>query len=302
MLEEFDFSVIESRSLMHRFEVAMVSHDEWLAGFHRALICGGSLGEEYTAKNAHELCQFGQWLRLLCQKKPNLEAYPLVRDIAFMHLRMHEAVRLMLKHHGSGTCEKKILSRLYDEVSAKRMAFRWLVTAFDHLVCYHILHTDPLTSTLGREKLFATLNREIVEIGRVPGRESLIAMVDVDYFKKINDTYGHIVGDRVLVEVTRLIKANLRPTDLVFRYGGEEFVIFFSNTSLTWAGALLERLRQRLSEYEIATSPTTPPITVTASFGVIKLTGSDVVQDQLERADLAMYQAKTQGRNRVVIR
>ncbi|MBF0108597.1 MAG: diguanylate cyclase [Magnetococcales bacterium] len=301
MLDGIDLTVVESRSLMHRIEVAMVSHEEWLARLYRVLICGGSLGEEYTASDAHDRCKFGQWLRKMCQYNPKLESFPLVVDIAFLHRRMHEAVQDLLRYHASPNMDRDILARMYDEVIAKKMAFRWLVAALDHLICYQILHTDPLTNTLGREKLLATLNREIADVAKNPQRESLIAMVDIDYFKKINDTYGHLAGDRVLIEVTRFIKANLRPTDLVFRYGGEEFVLFLSNTSLSRAGNLLDRLRQRLSSYEISTTPLSFPLTITASFGVTRLTPHESVQDQLERADGAMYQAKKQGRNCVVV-
>lgn len=302
MLEGLDLTIVQSRSMMHRIEVAMVSHDEWLSKLYRVLICGGGgLGSEYTAADAHVRCEFGRWLLKFCQEDPNLAALPLLQDIGFLHRRMHEAVAVLLDQHGGKTVDSQVMSRLYDEVIAKRMAFRWLVTAFDHQICYQILNTDPLTNTLGREKLAAVLQREIDEIKKTPRRESLIAMVDIDYFKKVNDTYGHVVGDRVLVEVTRFIKANLRPTDLVFRYGGEEFVVFLPNTSLTWAGVLLERLRQQLSQYEISVSSFAEPLTITASFGVTQLMGSGSVVEYLERADQAMYQAKREGRNRVVI-
>ncbi|MBF0604777.1 MAG: diguanylate cyclase [Nitrospirae bacterium] len=302
MLEELDLTILQSRSMMHRIEVAMLSHDEWLSKLYRVLICGGEeLGCEYTAADAHTLCGFGQWMAKLCQSNPKLAALPLIQDIGFLHRRMHEAVAALLVQHAAKPLDAGSMSKLYDEVIAKRMAFRWLVTAFDHQICFQILNTDPLTNTLGREKLIAVLRREMEEIQRTSGRESLIAMVDIDYFKKINDTYGHIAGDRVLIEVTRFIKANLRPTDLVFRYGGEEFVIFLPSTSLTWAGVLLERLRQQLSQYEITASAFAQPLTITASFGVTRLLGTGTVVDYLERADQAMYQAKAQGRNRVVV-
>ncbi|MBF0436088.1 MAG: sensor domain-containing diguanylate cyclase [Magnetococcales bacterium] len=301
MLEEVGLTIVESRSVLHRLEVAMVSHEEWLAEFHRALLCGGSLGDEYMAEDAHERCRFGLEVKSLLGKKGALGELILIQDILFLHQRMHDIVRRFADYHHSETRDELMLSRLYDEVIAKRMAFRWMVLAFDHNVCFQILHTDPLTNTLGREKLLATLQREIHEIAKHPGRESLIVMVDVDYFKRINDTYGHVIGDRVLIEVSRFIKTNLRPTDLVFRYGGEEFVLFLSNTPLSWAGVLLERLRQRLSEYEIVTSPLSHPLTVTASFGVAQISGTESIQENVDRADKAMYQAKRSGRNRVVM-
>lgn len=301
MLEGVDLTVAESRALVHRIEVAMVSHEEWMAELFRALVCGGELGEEFTAEDAHLRCHFGQWLMSLCRTDPKFNEIPLIQDIDFLHHRMHDAVRILVDYRSGGSEDATVLTGLYDEVVAKRTAFRWLVLTLNHQVCYQILHTDPLTSTYGREKLTTTLQREIAEVCKNPDRESLIVMMDIDYFKKINDTHGHRVGDSVLVEVARFVKANLRPTDLIFRYGGEEFVLLLFGTSLVWAGGLLDRLRSKLSQYEISTSPLKPAISVTASFGVTRIDGNGSIVEQLERADQAMYQAKKQGRNRVIV-
>jgi diguanylate cyclase (GGDEF)-like protein len=157
-------------------------------------------------------------------------------------------------------------------------------------------HRDPLTGIGNRTALESTLDREIALARRHSQPLSLI-VIDIDLFKQVNDHHGHTIGDAVLRTVARTMNEVLRGDDLLFRFGGEEFVALLRGTPLDGAAVVAERLRA-------AVASTTCPcegrdIKVTVSLGVATLHEDD--GDTLfDRADHALYQAKQQGRNRVV--
>jgi len=159
----------------------------------------------------------------------------------------------------------------------------------------HLATVDPLTGTGNRraqnEKL-DTVNA-LFRRAQVPGS---ILILDIDYFKKINDTHGHIVGDDVLVEVADLIRANTRPTETLYRYGGEEFIVIAEHTDLEGAAQLAEKLRRLIEQKTFVSG-----IRLTMSFGVAELHRSEGRQGWLSRADGALLRAKKEGRNRVVL-
>lgn len=155
-----------------------------------------------------------------------------------------------------------------------------------------LANTDPLTKILNRHELHHQLNHALANCRRY-GRPSCLIMIDLDHFKRINDTHGHLVGDQVLIEVCNIIKDRIRETDLLFRYGGEEFALLLPNETLAQAQAMAENLRDR-----IASQTLTEDILVTASLGVAEAHPEDTDQSLLKRADAALYQAK-QSRNNV---
>ena len=127
-----------------------------------------------------------------------------------------------------------------------------------------------------------------------------MVMLDIDNFKLINDTYGHASGDEVLKAVANVLSQGTRESDVSGRLGGEEFAIILTETDLTAAQELIERLRKKVEQTCIHFKG--QEISVTASFGVAKLdTESDNFDKLIDRADYALYQAKKEGRNRVVI-
>jgi two-component system cell cycle response regulator len=161
---------------------------------------------------------------------------------------------------------------------------------------------DPLTGLWNRGAILDLLKREVYRRQRT--RDSLgVIMADIDYFKKINDTHGHLVGDTVLQEVTRRLAVGVRPYDVVGRYGGEEFLIVFPgcNASNLVVGA--ERLRHCVADQPIETSA--GQIAVTLSLGLASAEqGEQETPDCevfLRAADEALYAAKARGRNRVEI-
>ena len=124
-------------------------------------------------------------------------------------------------------------------------------------------------------------------------------MTDIDYFKSVNDTYGHAVGDLVLKTVSRVIKNQLRDYDIAGRYGGEEFVVLLPHTKLDEAQMVAERLRKAVENKKIDISKILPDkgdINVTISLGVSQYKDNEFIQE----ADKALYEAKDSGRNKVV--
>ncbi len=160
---------------------------------------------------------------------------------------------------------------------------------------------DPLTGMYNRRYLNMHLNslyRKSYEFDKPLS----VAILDIDHFKSVNDTYGHDVGDVVLREVAARVKKNIRNFDLGVRTGGEEFVIVMPETDLGQAGAVAERLRQKVCAQPVYVESMDRSLEITASFGVAGLCMHDKnPEDVIKRADSALYHAKRTGRNRAVI-
>ena len=158
---------------------------------------------------------------------------------------------------------------------------------------------DDLTGLLNRR---AMLDRMQLEQRRSlrSGSPLLIAQLDIDHFKVVNDTHGHAAGDLVLQSFADTVRRNVRDTDVLARWGGEEFVLLLCDTPAADAVALMERLRQAVQAMQVPVPQSGGPITVTVSIGLARHTPADPLAGTLERADQALYAAKAGGRNRVV--
>ena len=157
---------------------------------------------------------------------------------------------------------------------------------------------DSLTGLYTHNEILFALERELVRGNRETNPVSVV-MADLDHFKKINDTHGHLTGDEVLREASRRLSAVMRPYDLVGRYGGEEFLVVAPGCDRPEAIQLAERLRNTISGTSFETSQGT--VTVTMSLGVATSNPSDSerMKELLRSADMALYLAKSRGRNRV---
>ena len=159
--------------------------------------------------------------------------------------------------------------------------------------------TDALTGLYNRHYMQTHLENLL---SRGAGqRPAALMMIDIDYFKAVNDTHGHAVGDEVLKEFANRLERNVRGIDLACRYGGEEFVVVMPDTDLAAAQAVAERLRRAVCETPFPVSGPKPELTVSCSIGVTSTLPADDVTTAIKRADDALYQAKRDGRNRVAI-
>jgi len=169
-----------------------------------------------------------------------------------------------------------------------------LRNALTYLSAVRAAHKDPLTGTSNRAALDSSLLRE-VELARRHGTSLSMIVVDIDLFKSINDTYGHSIGDDVIKSLTTVIGKAIRKSDMLFRFGGEEFVVLLSNTDRDGALLLAERIRHGVEQTSVRTQHRNIPITV--SLGVATLGATDSANTLFEKADKALYIAKSDGRN-----
>lgn len=160
-----------------------------------------------------------------------------------------------------------------------------------------LLGQDPLTGTENRRSMSVILEREVL-YARSEGSSLSAAMVDIDHFKKINDTHGHAAGDAALVHLTALARSILRGNDAFIRYGGEEFLLILPETGLTGASFVAERLQTILEKSPLVYEG--KEIAMAFSAGVAEFKSDDTEQTLVQRADAALYKAKRAGRKRVV--
>jgi two-component system cell cycle response regulator len=191
---------------------------------------------------------------------------------------------------------QELLARVRTQLRRKRYADRLREHVSRSMA---LAVTDPLTGLFNRRymasHLESTLNR-----AAETGKPASVMVLDIDFFKAVNDSLGHGAGDAVLREFAARIGRNIRGFDLACRYGGEEFVVVMPDTDGKTGCMVAERLRRAMAaeQFDVGTSP---PIDLTVSIGVAACRGPDETPDALiERADKALYTAKREGRNRVI--
>ena len=184
----------------------------------------------------------------------------------------------ILKHHSSE------LQELVDmlEVKARRLEL--------------LAVTDVLTGLGNRRLLHKRMDEEIERIGRYGAHSFSLVMIDIDHFKRINDTYGHMVGDVILKAIAAEMNEAIRKTDAAVRWGGEEFMLLLSHTALDAAEAFAERLREAIEAYLFVSD-----IRLTISLGVGEYVPGENEFELFQRIDRALYRAKLGGRNRVEV-
>jgi diguanylate cyclase (GGDEF)-like protein len=155
---------------------------------------------------------------------------------------------------------------------------------------------DTLTGALRKDAFNEIFGLKIMEAKHMNQPLSLI-IFDIDYFKKINDTYGHLTGDKILKEIGEVVRRNIRQSEYFVRWGGEEFIVLMPNTGLQGAKMVAEKLRRAVESNDFSDVGK-----VTCSFGVTQLFTEDTITSFLQRADEALYEAKKEGRNRVKVK
>lgn len=239
-------------------------------------------------------------------KMPEMDGFGLVKEIRD-NPRMHMLPVLMLT--GSDD-EQDLLTNLDGGVSdylLKSCGVPELLARVRNLVRMKVLQdeltiasqTDALTHLANRRFGVGRLAEEI-ERARRYDRSLSVVLIDIDHFKKVNDTLGHQAGDEVLVSVSDELRNTLRKSDCAIRWGGEEFLFVFPETDGMEAAGIVNRLRSHLESHPVdVTTNDGTPVPVTVSGGVAELSSDDTLETLVDRADQALYRAKETGRNRL---
>lgn len=190
------------------------------------------------------------------------------------------------------SCEHQI-NNLLNFISSQSLSTKVLRSELEE--SEHRTVIDPLTGALNRyggEDKFTSLSANY----KAYNEPFSLVMLDIDHFKSINDTYGHDIGDEVLVSLAELIRNSIRKSDALIRLGGEEFIVFLANTEINIARNIAENIRKTIE----VTGHSSLFLDVTASFGVVSYIENEELVEILKRADELLYEAKHSGRNRVV--
>ena len=184
----------------------------------------------------------------------------------------------------------------YSQVNKLETSIRDLKQEEDSL--RHKAESDSLTGLANHAHVIAVLE-SVINASKQTDEPVCVMMADLDFFKQVNDTHGHLTGDAVLREIAARINSVVRDIDTVGRYGGEEFIVIFNKTKLEVAAEVAERLREHIADSPINVQGNSIPMTI--SIGVCIVRADDDVSSIVGRADAALYEAKHSGRNCVKV-
>lgn len=280
----------ELQPIITQLDQAIHSHEQWLKALHRTLTCRSLCDERDMNSDAYRKCLFGQWYYNYAPKQ--LLEYPAFLAIEDEHRHMHEVAAKVLS---ASAADIPISPFDYDEMTNAMERLHLQIYTLKRELEDSVYNLDPLTGAYSRLNMLTKL-REQQELVKRNVLSCCIAIMDLDNFKAINDSYGHPTGDRVLSSLIQRLVGKLRTYDAVFRYGGEEFLISMPNADLQLGRNIMERLRE-----EIASRPfdcaVREPVCVTASSGVALLEAAVPVEKSIDYADKALLAAKAAGRN-----
>ena len=282
----------EAEHIVGELARALDSDREWGEDFRSMLVCRSKPKASYFEADSHKETAFGRWY--YGQVNSNICDHPGFTEAGKNSERMHALARDLVCAIRDGEDIKPLhYNAFVASVDRFRSGLRLLLSeAWDFL-----RYTDPLTGLMTRSAMQKRLEEE-QDRARRSGQVNCLVMMDMDHFKKINDTHGHQAGDQVLETIAGYVQEKLRRYDLVFRYGGEEFLILLPNTTTAKAKSVLDRLRQNIKRQAIKIGRNTT-VHISASFGVAELLPDNPPKDSIDLADQALYEAKNAGRNRV---
>lgn len=289
----FNMTDDEIRSALKELDQATYNHLQWAEALNSTLICRTAPDPRDLSADAHHNCKFGQWY-----DKAGYGALDHVigfEGTGVEHERMHQYATVLFRSLVDGT---PILIADYQRFVAALKQLQLQIAIVQRELTDALLNLDPMTGIPNRSGMQTKL-REQQTLAKGQARPCAVAMMDLDYFKDINDKYGHVVGDKVLIAIAHYVLEHLRPDDKVFRYGGEEFLLLFPDTGLREAVEIIERLRNDLSSLRHR-APGEEIFHVNVSFGLTMMDPNATVQESVDRADRALYAAKAAGRNRTV--
>lgn len=280
-----------TETVLREVERLSASHAAWLERVHRVLLFGA----------AYDLSGGRLPEPVLAWAQGDEPVESRGRRVALARLRLAradmlaQAARLGRTSHGAGNISPADYSAFMAAVDRHGRRLR----ALEDLLRRALSETDPLTGVHNRRGMVRDLERERSRSQRT-GQPCCVALADLDHFKAINDMFGHQAGDRVLEAAARFFRRRLRPYDLIYRFGGEEFLFCLPNTDLPTARKVLDRLRILMARVPVVLGDGRK-VRLTVSIGVAEMMPEAACESAVARADAACYAAKRAGRNRVCV-
>jgi len=262
------------------------AHFRWLVKILRFIDSRNVDLPEISSDEAHLHCEFGHWLNTCLLEER--EDTNFLLDINKKHIRVHQACRNLI----SAIEQQRQANDVFTLFEESLLAFTEALTHYKvHLLqlrtSYDALTGLPLRRIL--DESFASMNKEL-------GADGLyLLLLDIDHFKKVNDNYGHLNGDIVLRSLALNISNNIRRSESMYRYGGEEFIVVLHASNDQDAVAIAERLRRDIARLETIAGEHL--IRVTFTGGLTRIHEGESLREVLERADIALYTGKKSGRN-----
>ncbi|WP_416768469.1 diguanylate cyclase [Sulfurimonas sp. ST-25] len=281
-------------AVIREVDQAIYNHSQWYQNIIRSIVCHLPFDQRDMAEDAHHHCTFGQWYYHCSEKE--MQENKTFQSIRGEHKQVHANAKLLLETSSRGEAISYID---YDNFANAVERLRLNLQTLKYELEETLYNRDPLTGVRNRISMLSDLRKQMDLIDRHVDT-TVIAILDVDHFKKVNDTHGHPVGDLVLANIAAYILQHLRPYDNVYRYGGEEFLIMMPHTDVETAAAVIERIREGVAQMQTHMH-NGETISVTISAGVTKLRDHHNIETAIEEADKALYEAKLGGRNKSVV-
>lgn len=267
----------------------------WTRRVMRCAVLRTSPGDDVIAPLAHTLCRFGCWFTSHASAFSELDAGK-AREIEHVHRTMHDAIRSICKDILGGDPGQAADLDAFEQTQSELIGLMaWFKTQF----LARAMRCDPLTGL----PLRYGIEHEFIQVQKKCKRDHTqlyVVMIDVDHFKRVNDDFGHAVGDRALRHLADTLKSIIRPNEPLFRFGGEEFLLLMQCHSSEAAAAAAQRIVNRVRNVPMVLSET-DSVVLTVTLGVAAAQLDGVMEDALARADRALYAGKESGRNRYVL-
>ena len=282
------------RNAITELEKALYNHEQWSENLYATLACRLPPDERDLSAEAHHNCRFGQWYYGAGAQA--FAGHAGFLQIESEHERMHRFAARLLQCSARGQVNSL---QDYEQFVTAMKRLRLEIATLRHELEDALYNLDALTGTPGRIGMLTRL-REQQELVKREVLACCLVMMDLDHFKAINDYYGHVAGDAVLVEFARHVASHLRPYDKLFRFGGDEFLICLPATELPEGRDIVDRLRKQLGALEHQGGGK-ESFRVTVSFGIAQLDPELPVEQSIDRADKALYLAKATGGDRIAV-
>jgi diguanylate cyclase (GGDEF)-like protein len=291
-VQPHSLSSSEVESSVKLLDQAIQLHTEWLCTLHESIICKVPVPDDIIRENAHRLCALGRWY--YSEASELLAEYPEFHEIEEIHRVMHDQARDVASRYQD---EELISGEQYRNFIKSQQSLVGLLQNLKEKLLISLHSFDDLTGAVRREA-FTVLASNVHAEAERNNDPYMVAMCDVDKFKGINDTYGHLAGDKVLQVLAQQMIRNVREMDCICRYGGEEFLLLLPQTKLDGAQVVLEKIRALIEMTPVEIEPGCT-VSVTVSIGMADWEPGLGFEQVVRQADAALYDAKGQGRNRV---